>query len=388
MATSRVSLIVSDDLVGQLLDGSGGAAVDGILQRKARRSLQQGLQEVSAHREWNYARRNVVLVTKDQYSTGTIAYTNSTLTVTLTTGTFPSWAGRGWLLIDNKSYRIATRSSGSAVILDANNNPGADIASGTEYTLYQQEYLVPFDCANITTCWDATSRFRLAGTTPDSFEGQVKSMYEAGTPQYFTVTGDPWVKGAMCLKFYPIPSDARQIAYVYDRTQQPLRVWKYNTGTVKISAGTTALTGTSTVFTSNMVGTVIRFGTTTTEPTSLEGTSPYLEERVITSVESATTATLDEAVDSTYTAVKYVVSDLIDVEPTAMRTAVINCSALHFARERNADSNELSRRTTAYVDALRLAMQADRRFTIEDYGVGHGYSGFPMAHTPTNAGYA
>lgn len=387
MATARVSLITSEDLIQQLQDQAGGADASGLLQRKCRRALQQGLQEVSAHRKWNYDRKSVVLVTNDQYDTGTITYTNSTLTVALASGTFPSWAGRAWILIGNISYRVATRSSGTALILDSVNNPGANVAAGTKYTLYTLEYLLPFDCSNILTAWNASSRFRLAGVTPDNFEDQVATMYEAGTPQFFTVTGDPWVKGAMCIKFYPTPSDAQKISYIYDKVQQPLRVWKYNTGTVAISASATALTGTSTVFTSSMVGSVVRFGTTTTEPTSLEGASPYLEERVILSVDSATTLTLDQAVDSAYSAVKYYVSDLVDVEPSAMKTAVLNCAALHFARERNADSSELSRRTTAYVDALRLAMQADRRFTIEDYGLGHRYGGFPTAHTPTNAGY-
>ena len=136
-----------------------------------------------------------------------------------------------------------------------------------------------------------------------------------------------------------------------------------------------------------MVGSVVRFGTATTEPTSLEGSSPYAEERVITAFTSATAVTLDEAEDSAYTAVKYTVSDLVAIAPTACTTAVANCSPLHLARERDAARAEIPRRTSAYVDSLRLAMQADRRFTIEDWGFGHADSGFPMAHTPTRAGY-
>lgn len=390
--TARVCLLTSDDLVGQLLDQSGGGAVDGLLQRKARRALQQGLLEVNAHRLWNYSRRQVVLNTNDQYSTGTISFDltggSSERLVTLSSGTWPSWAGQGWLLIDNKTYRVNQRLTGTTLTLAENSAPGADIAAGETYTLFEPSYRLPYDCASILTCWDMTSRVRLAGIAPVDYDERWGNQYEAGTPDYFSVFGDPWISGALRIGFYPVPADGRQIAYTYDRTQQPLRVWKYNTGTVTISASSTALTGNSTVFTSNMVGCVIRFGTTTTEPTNLEGSSPYAEERVITAVTNGTTATLDEAVDSAYTAVKYYISDLVDVEPTAMRTAVVNCSAVHFARERNADSAELSRRTTAYVDALRLAMQADRRFAIEDSGVGYQASGFPIAHTPTNAGYS
>lgn len=385
--TSRVALITSQDCLEQLLDQAGGAAVDGLMSRKAKRGLQQGLQELNAHRQWSYCRRRVVINSNALYSTGTIAYTNSTRTIALTSGTFPSWADQAWITISNKSYLVRTRSSSTALILDENNNPGADIAAGTSYTLYQESFRLPFDCSQILDCWDTTSRFRLAGISPIEYDNQKTSVFQSGTPQYFTVTGDDWLKGALCIKFYPVPV-SRQIAYFYDRTQQPLRIWKYNTGTVTVSASSASLTGTGTAFNATMVGAVIRFGTTTTEPTSLDGSAPYLEERVILSVDSATAITLDQAVDSDYTATKFYISDLIDVEPTAMKTSFLNCAALHFARERNADSSELARRTQACGDALRLAMQADRRFTIEDFGYGQSRTGFPIAHTPTNAGYS
>ena len=387
MTTSRVSLLTSEDLCGQLLDQSGGAAVDGFMQRKARRGLQQGLQEVNARQQWKCSRRRVIINTNTPYSTGTITYTNSTRTVTLASGTFPAWADQAWLLIANKSYLVRTRSSGTALILDETNSPGADLAAGTAYTLYQESYRLPYDCSNILQCWDTTSRFRLAGLAADLFDESKTAIYQAGTPQAFTVTGDDWIKGALCIKFVPVPAGSRQLCYFYDRTQPPLRIWKYNTGTVTVSAASAALTGTGTAFNATMLGAVIRFGSASTEPTSLEGSSPYLEERVILSVDSATTLTLDQAVDSAYTAVKYTISDLIDIEPTAMRTAVINCSALHFARERNADSTEIGRRDNAYITALKLAMEGDRRVVIEDYGFGSPNTGFPIAHTPTNAGY-
>lgn len=377
-------------MLSQLTDQAGGSS-DGLLQRKARRALQQGLLEINAHRRWLYSRRNVVLNTNDTYSTGTIAFDftggSSERLVTLTSGTWPSWMGRGWLLISNKTYRVEKTLTSTTLMLAENSNPGADVAAGTSYVAFCPAYLLPFDCSNILECSDATCRQPIAGITAGTFESRMLALYETGSPQFFTVTGDDWIKGAMCIKFWPIPASGRQITYYYDRTQQPLRIWKYNTGTVTVPASSASVTGTSTAFTANMAGAVIRFGTTTTEPTSLEGSAPYLEERVILSVDSATTLTLDQAVDSAYSAVKYTISDLVDVEPTAMRTAVVNCAALHFARERNADSNELQRRSTAFVDALKLAMEADKRLNIADYRFGAPYTGFPLAHSPTNAGY-
>lgn len=387
MTTPRVALLTSSDLADQLLDMSGGAGSDGLLVRKVRRALQQGLQEISAHRVWSYFRRRVTLNFRAPYSTGTIAYVNSTRAVTITSGTWPTWANRAWLRIGNNSYRVSARNSGTSLILDANNNPGEDVAAGTSYQLYQDSALLPFDCASILECYTTTNRQKLVGISADAFEDRKLSDYDVGVPHCFTITGDDWVAGAMCIRFHPVPSGEQQIAFYYDRTQQPLRIWKYNTGTVSAACNMSSLTGTGTAFNATMVGAVIRFGTTLKEPTALEGSDPYLEERVIISVESPTTLTLDQPVDSAYTNVKYTISDLVDIEPTAMRTAVINASALHFARERNADSTELSRRSTAFVDALKLAMQTDKRLTLHDSGVGGDGIGFPTAHSPTNAGY-
>ena len=387
LATARVSQITSEDLIGQLLDQTGGTA-DGLLLRKVRRSLQAALQEISAHKSpWSYERRTIVINTNTIYSTGSITYTNSTRTAVIATGTWPSWAGQGWLQIANKSYRIETRVSGTDVILAELENPGADLAAGTTYQLYQPSYRLPYDCRSIYRCWNTSSRYRLCGLTVNEFYDEQRAQFQSGTPIEYTITRDDWLKGAMRVVLYPYASGGLQFALLYDRIQLPLRIWKYNTGTVTASASSATVTGTSTAFTSAMVGSVIRFGTTTTEPTSLEGTAPYLEERVILAVNSATSLTLDEPLDNAYTAAKYVISDLVDVEPSAMKTAVMNCAALHFARERNADDAEMSRRDKARLESLRLAMQADRRFDIEDRGVGLNTGGFPVAHTPTNAGY-
>jgi pilus assembly protein CpaC len=74
-------------------------------------------------------------VTNAPYSTGTIAYTQATRTVTLTGGTWPSWAQYGVLVIGNVLYRVAAKPTSTTLVLTAMSNPGVDVPAGAMFTL-------------------------------------------------------------------------------------------------------------------------------------------------------------------------------------------------------------------------------------------------------------
>ena len=130
------------------------------------------------------------------------------------------------------------------------------------------------------------------------------------------------------------------------------------------------MTSSGASFTANMAGAIIRFSTGSTAPTAPEGSiepdpegtdNPYFAQRVIASVDSATTLTLDAAVSSstTLTGVKYQISDPIDIEPFAMLSLFERMVEREFARGIRAE--DLSRRETYVRDALIRAAGADHR---------------------------
>lgn len=390
MATDRVALTTALDLQERLLD-QAGATADGLLLRKARASVQSGLDDFWARRPWVYLQKFGLFQTSGYYSTGTIAYDHTgganERMVTLTSGTWPTWSAKAYLRISNVLYRVDSRVSASVITLSSELNPGADVASGTSYSIFQDTYQLPFDFGRIVgqTVYDQTTRWPIRLLTPEEWAiARDRNTMNSGTPTICTVAGDPDVYGAMAMTLYPIPSDGRSISYFYSRSQPTIRVWDYTTGTVSCAASTSA-TG-SIAWSANHVGCVLRFGTATTAPTSLLGSAPYQEERVIIAV-SGTTATLDQATDGIYSSVKFAVSQLADLEPGAMRKAAIECCQYHFAEARNADTSEMSRRANTRMAALRLAMEADRRFEITDSGVPGMLMGSRVAITPTNPGY-
>lgn len=87
---------------------------------------------------WSFLHPVTTLTTAAAYSTGTIAITSGV--VTLTTGTWPSWAASGVLVVSGNSYSISTRDSGSQVTLD---DTSITVASGTSYEINQQDYDLP-----------------------------------------------------------------------------------------------------------------------------------------------------------------------------------------------------------------------------------------------------
>ena len=91
---------------------------------------------------WSFLHPVTTLTTSAPYSTGTIAYDHTgsanELEITLTGGTWPSWAADGSITISATTYAVATRTSDTILLLAAGDNPGEDIASGTSYELGRQ----------------------------------------------------------------------------------------------------------------------------------------------------------------------------------------------------------------------------------------------------------
>jgi len=98
----------------------------------------------SAH-EWSFLKPIDTLTTIASYTTGTIAVADESKTVTLTTGTWPSWAAtHGSLVIDTVEYAISTRDGDSQITLSSAFD-GTTLTAG-DYTLWHDgNYDMPDD---------------------------------------------------------------------------------------------------------------------------------------------------------------------------------------------------------------------------------------------------
>ena len=355
------------DLIDHLLDHFGGVE-QGRNVKMAKRAILSAYRGIPAAYNWSYYYKRGRVTTQAAYSTGTVAYDHTgganERMVTLTGGTWPSWVARGLLRIDSIDYSVDERKSDTVLTLSINSNPGADIAAGQDYTVVRDSYPLPVDFQSADQFRNATKNWTWPTyVDPGSWLDAHRSLESSNDPRIYTIMSDPDFIGTMAVNFYPPPTAANDFDFLYQRFPSSLSVSDYKAGTIGTTAASTVVTGTGTVFTSNMKGSIIRVGTSTKTPSGIEGLDPYAEERVIVSVDSGTQVTVDAAMDNTASGVKYRISDPIDIDDGAMYEAFVSYCELRLSMLLKDDDIPL--KEDIYAGALRMAMQADNRSYAE-----------------------
>lgn len=109
--------------------------------------VNDALAYLATAKDWPFLLRHGVIDFVAPYTTGTIAITTATTTVTLSGGTWPSWAASGHLVIDSQLYEVASRDSDTQLTLSETFN--GDTISAGSYTLMQYRYTLPTDLLKI-----------------------------------------------------------------------------------------------------------------------------------------------------------------------------------------------------------------------------------------------
>ena len=347
------------DLIDHLVDFLG-AQPTGEARRDARRAAANGLRQLATAGNWFYYYQRGRLLTNGQYTTGTVAYTQSNYSVTLTGGSFPSWALYGCIQIQNIVYQVAGNPDPQTLVLAACSNPGADLAAGQSFTLYRDTYPLPADCQAIDRMILEGYAFSLWYEHPDIWLERQRIYRGPAVPRVYTVRGEPHYFGVMAVSFFPPPDAAYPFDFIYKRLPRPMVLEGYSTGSASATAGSTTITGSGTSWSSSMVGSVIRLSADSVNPpTDLVGPNPAIYEGVVLAVASASSLTADTPSPSTLGSVQYVISDPVDIEVGAMLNALLRCCEYQLALTRSrADVAQLA---AQYREALILAREADSR---------------------------
>ncbi len=361
------------DAIGHAIDYMG-AASDAETERYARRAVQLAYKELANKRNWNYYHQIGHINTVAPYQTGTIAfdYTGGAYErmVTLTSGTWPTWAADGMLGISNVFYPVTRRISDTVITLSESNSPSADIAAGTEYFIAKEQYTLPVDFGAMDELIQQGYATALSYTTPGEFLSQQRTQVTTANPWTYTITNDPNRHGVMVLRFYPAPDAIYPFAFYYRRRPRPLQIDLYSAGTVSLTSGSTTASGADTAWNSRMGGAIIRFAqdsTITDEPTGLSGASPYWLERSVSSVTNATALVLDQDPLQNLSSVRYSISDPVDIESGAMLTYFLReiekqCRAVRRIKPMEDEEGQ-------YRLALNRAMEADNRHFERETGM-------------------
>jgi len=351
------------DLTGHLRDWLGGKTT-GRDRNRYRIAAREAMREFVNIHEWAFYYTEGSVTTNAPYSTGTVAYGHTGGTyeyqVTLSSGTWPSWAALGKLQIGTAVYEIDERKSDTVLTLLPNSNPGEDVVSGTSYNLWRETYPLPVDFAALhSEVFDALNA-RVLVERPIGYALAVQRVYRSTSePDFFTFIGDTNYMGAMGMRFSPAPSTSRRYDFIYRRRPRELKVESYSTGTVSVTNGSATVTGSGTSFTQDHVGSVFRVSSDSEVPTGYDGGNPFAFERVITSVTNSTTLTLDASADETLSGKAYAISDPVDVQPGDMLNALTTLARYRLGVMTSHQDRAML--AAEYKRELRAAMAADQK---------------------------
>jgi hypothetical protein len=355
-----VRLFTYYDAVEHLLDYLGDPG-DKTL-RDCKRAANQALRDLVSARNWSYLSTFARIQAPGPYSTGTVAYdaTGGTYErqLTLTGGTWPSWAGDGQVAIGRQVCRVAERKSGSVLTLTEQAAPAEDVDS-VAFQLFQDTFRLPADFSVVDTPHVEISCSGLMQASIDDYVWDLRNRLGAGPPRWFAVIGDPRLAGRLAMVVWPYPAVSATLDLAYSRRPRDLVTFSHTAGTVDLAAGSRAVAGTGTAWTPQMVGSVLRTGTSAIAPTSIEGANPASLEARVASVESATSLTLEAPAGSTQAGLKYQLSDLVDIEPGSMLNALLRGCERQVRVARFLEGRPNAEK--AYDMALREAMAADSR---------------------------
>lgn len=362
MSSETPYILTFHDLLQHASQYDGGRG-DGQAEDAYYAAVQLAYREVCMLEEWNclWTHGRIDLVAPQ--SSSTITYTHSTRTVTIASGTFPSWSPYAELRIANVNYEVESNPSSTTLILSSRRNPGANVAAGTSYVLFRSAYTLPVGFKKMSEPvhqnWGG-----MCYVKPSEFLYDEKRLYTTGTPQEFTITGSPDLLGQQVIRFWPTSSEAKTLDYFYIRYPKQLKVSgkasEDQIGTIASSG--TAITGTSTAFNAlRHNGCILRIGTNSSDvPTGMYGRNPALDERSVT-VNSTTSITVDASAQ-TASGVKYVLSDPVDLAPYLWNLLFRSIEKQLAARTR--DKAIINMAQGLYQDAIPTAMESNSQYLL------------------------
>ena len=358
-------LFTYKDAVDHLLQWNGGNP-DPIARQDARRACCEALREIVNLHRWSFYVTHGRISTVASYDTGTVEYDHTggsnERQLTLTTGTWPTWAEYGTVQISSVPYVVSRRISGSILQLAEESNPGADVASGTTYKIYRESYpLPPLWKALASNLIEVNHARVLRFVDPKVWLNDQRWSRSPSQPFGFTIMGSKQLHGQDMIWFSPPPEAARTYDCVYLRAARPLVTEEYATGTVSSTASSATLTGSGTAWTSAHKGAVVRLSATSSQAvTNAYGSNPAAQERVIIAVNSATSITVDSAFDQSLSGVKYSISDPVDIDIQCMQNLFLRLAERRMGSFRH--RTDISELEMAAVREQLLAMASDSRW--------------------------
>lgn len=359
--TADSSLFTYQDAIDKLLDHAGQNVTQGTV-RAVKQSVLEAYDDLVNARNWRYLNKpwRLAMVAPE---TGTCSYSSSTGEFTIDTGSWPSWAETAIIDCGDVRSLIKTRSSSTALVADDTIRPVADIATGAAFTIFKCIHSLPYDFKTLNRPHDEGENSWAEYVDLSDWLEMLRYNSGGGSPYAFAVSGHPYEPGRQVLLTFPYVDSARTYDFSYQRFPRRLKYNGLDTpcrpGSITASASAT-ITGTSTLFESDMVGAILRWSRDTTNcPDGIGGLNAYSGQAYIKTFSSTTSIVLHETV-TIASGTKYTVSDPIDLDRTMHDAFWLGCKR---KLAQNLSLPSLDRLERDYQYALQKAKGADSKST-------------------------
>lgn len=219
--------------------------------------------------------------------------------------------------------------------------------------------LLPENVKTIDTLVSDNTGALLAYISPQEYLQLTANNTATSEPFYYTILRSETYPDRYEIKFVDTPIDGLLYYYTYRYRPQPIKYMGYESaarvGTIAITSGSAAVTGTGTEFPTDAAGRVLRVGTVNDRPEPIGSLTPYREEHRILSRASNTGVTLAANAGETGSGLHYAITDEIDVFPQ-MWSACLSAVEMWYARMAGKSASEI---VALFNRDLRLAMEAD-----------------------------
>lgn len=346
------------DVVEHLITSSFGGPQDAE-QRDIRTAVHRAYDELTQIRDWSYYAVHGRVVTQPAYTAGSVGISSGTVTMTggsfATAGVTAANAKYWTLKAGDRIYPVSAYNSPTNLTVDSSFDD-IDVTAGASYSLYRTVYPLPSDFRNMDEPSDEFNWWAGLYITPDVAMKLERVSNSSGEPYHWTILKDP-VSNGWALKLVGYPTAQETIDFIYRRSARPLRLSGHeaNSRVGTISRTGTAVTGTSTAFTSSMVGAILRVGDTSSHPGPNTSLTPYVSEAKIDSYASASSISTDSS-GTIASSTKYIVTDPIDLA-THMHNAMYSASEYWLARMRGQAADKAF---GMYQRDLRLCMEMEQ----------------------------
>lgn len=345
----------AQDVVDYLLASIGGGAQDGE-HRAVRQAVVHGVREVMQCRQWLWHTRTnhfATLNVTTAVATNGITQGSTSIAVTNSSQLVPGRLIQCGNFFD-EPCRIVSVLPGSVVVdLPAK----ASIAPGSTETLTMQTfYDLPADLKDIDSLVSHTVGTLHCYLAPHEWQRLDVHTKGSGEPYYYTVMRSDSNPDRYQIRFVGMPTNGTVMHYTYRYIPKPIKYMGYERscrqGTV--SSTDVNVIGSNTAFPEDVAGSVIRFGTTTTEADPIGSLSPFTSERQIVSRGTGTALVVDTPIVLP-ALTKYAISDPIDSSPQ-MYTAILSSCEMWYSRIAGKPADAAMQ---LYNRDLRIAMEND-----------------------------